>query len=87
MPASAIPDAAVRRQLSLVWGVTSIPLRADLANGADRIDAAVHAAAAAGAVKVGQRALVLAGHPIEGGPRLPTIRLVQIGDGGSSVEP
>ncbi len=82
-----VPTAAARRQLALVWGVTPVPLRDDLVNGADRIDAAVRAASVAGVVSSGQRVLVLAGHPIEGGARLPTIRLVKVGAGGESIEP
>jgi pyruvate kinase len=31
--------------------------------------------------------VVLAGHPIEGGERLPTIRLGRVGEGGRAVEP
>ena len=61
--------------------------RTDLAIGADRIDAAVRAVASAGVIIPGQRVLGMAGHPIEGGPRLPTIRLVKVGDGGTSTEP
>jgi pyruvate kinase len=82
-----VPTEAVRRQLALVWGVTPVPLRHDLANGADRIDAAVRAAVAAAAIQPDQRVLVVAGHPIEGGRRLPTIRLVKVGPGGESLEP
>lgn len=82
-----VPSATVRRQLALVWGVTPVPLSAELANGADRIDAAVRAAFTSGAVSVGEKALVVAGHPIEGGPRLPTIRLVCIGPDGASAVP
>jgi len=79
-----VPAAAVRRRLTLVWGVTPVPLNADLPAGSDRIDMAVRAAFAAGAVNAGQRAVVLGGHPITGGPRLPTVRLVKVGEGGAS---
>jgi pyruvate kinase len=82
-----VPRAEVRRQLALVWGVRPVPLAADLPAGADRIDAAVKAAFAAGAVTAGQRVVALAGHPVEGGPRLPTIRLLRVGEGGASDEP
>jgi pyruvate kinase len=90
-PASAIvapvPSAAVRRRLAVVWGISPVPLSADLPPGADRIDAAVRAAFAAGAVTAGQRVIVLAGHPVQGGARMPTVRVVRVGDGGTSVEP
>jgi pyruvate kinase len=79
-----VPLDSVRRRLALVWGVTPVPLDANQPPGSDRIDAAVRAAFAAGAVAVGQRAVVLAGHPIAGGPRLPTVRLVKVGEGGAS---
>jgi pyruvate kinase len=83
---SPVPRAEVRRQLALVWGVRPVPL-ADLMPGADRIDAAVRAAFTAGEVGAGQRVVVVAGHPVAGGPRQPTIRLVRVGEGGASGEP
>ena len=49
--------------------------------------AAVRDAFAAGAVKVGDRVVVLAGHPIEGEPRMPTLRVVKVGEAGASLEP
>jgi hypothetical protein len=55
--------------------------------GDDRISGAVAAAFAAGAVRAGALVVVLAGHPIEGGERLPTIRLVRVADGGRATEP
>jgi len=82
-----VPTAESRRRLSFVWGVTAVPLDVGLKPGADRIDAAVRAAFAAGAVNVNDRVVVLAGHPIEGGQRWPTIRLVRIGEAGTSLEP
>ena len=39
---------------------------------------------AAGALRPGQRVVVVAGHPVAGGPRLPTLRLARVGDGGAS---
>ena len=52
-----------------------------------RIDGAVRAAFAAGAIAVGQKVIAMAGHPVEGGPHLPTMRVVRVGDAGQSVEP
>jgi pyruvate kinase len=82
-----VPSAAVRRRLALVWGVAPVPLATDLPPGADRLNAAVRAAFAAGAVQAGQRVIVLAGHPVQGGERLPTVRIVRVGDGGASAPP
>jgi hypothetical protein len=50
--------------------------RSDLKPGADRMAAAVQAAFAHGAPQ--------AGHPVEGGERLPTIRVVRVGASGQS---
>ncbi|MFL5342733.1 MAG: pyruvate kinase, partial [Gemmataceae bacterium] len=90
-PAASIiapaPSEAVVRQMALIWGVRSVPLEASLPSGADRLAAAVRAAFAAGAVRAGQLAVVLAGHPAEGGDRWPTIRLVRVGAAGTSHEP
>jgi pyruvate kinase len=82
-----VPSAAVRRRLALVWGVAAVPLAADLPPGADRLGAAVQAAFAAGAVCEGQRVIVLAGHPVEGGGRMPTVRIMKVGAAGESREP
>ncbi|GIW78215.1 MAG: pyruvate kinase [Gemmatales bacterium] len=88
-PASIIApasDEAVVRQLALTWGVT--PVYFDpLTVGDDRLEAAMRAAFQAGALIPGQLAVVLAGHPIEGGQRVPTIRVVRIGDNGQSWAP
>ncbi len=80
------PTAAVLRRMAVVWGLIPVPM-APLAPGDDRIVAAVHDAFAAGAVKVGDRVVVTAGHPTEGGPRIPSVRVVRVGEGGSSLEP
>ena len=77
---------AVRRQLAMYWGLTPLPLTSK-SQGEDRLDAGVKAAFAHGAVKVGDLVVVLAGHPIEGGERVPTIRVVRIGEGGRSLPP
>ncbi|MFO0810387.1 MAG: pyruvate kinase [Gemmataceae bacterium] len=82
-----VPSAAVRRRLAIVWGVRPVPLPDDLPRGSDRIEAAVRAAFAAGALAAGQKAIVSAGHPVECGPHLPTIRVVRVGSAGQSVEP
>jgi pyruvate kinase len=84
---AAAPDEDVLRQLSLVWGLLQVPLPPQLRPGEDRMEAAVRAAAARGAVKEGQLVVVLAGHPVEGGDRFPTIRVVRVGEGGRSVVP
>jgi pyruvate kinase len=81
------PHEPVLRQLAVVWGVAPVPLDPGLITGADRIEAAVRAAFAHGAVQAGTRAVVLAGHPVEGGEHFPTIRVVRVGDGGQSCEP
>jgi pyruvate kinase len=60
-----------------------VPLNA----GDSRMVAAVRDAFAAGAVAPGDRVVVLAGHPIEGGERFPTVRVVRVGEGGASLEP
>jgi pyruvate kinase len=82
-----VPHEAVLRQLALVWGLVPVPLASDLKAGADRIEAAIQASFAHGALQAGMLAVVLAGHPVEGGERLPTIRLVRIGEGGRSSAP
>jgi len=41
----------------------------------------------AGAVGEGDRVVVIAGHPIAGGPRFPTVRVVRVGPDGASGEP
>lgn len=83
---AAAPTDAVLRSLALVWGVTAVRMtQVDL--GGDRMATAVRDAFAAGTVAAGERVIVLAGHPIEGGPRFPTIRVVRVGEGGVSHEP
>lgn len=79
-------DAAVVRQLGVVWGVSAVQ-SFDLQRGDDRLDGAVRASFAAGVVKPGTLVAVLAKHPIEGGDGYPTIRIVRVGDDGRSCEP
>jgi len=38
-------------------------------------------------VSAGERVVVLAGHPIEGGPLYPTVRVVRVGERGRCEEP
>jgi pyruvate kinase len=80
------PDDAVLRRLSLTWGVVGV-LMSPVARESDRLAAAVSDAFRAGAVGQGNRVVVLAGHPIEAGPRFPTVRIVRVGPGGVSEEP
>jgi pyruvate kinase len=79
-------DAAVVRQLGVVWGVSAVQAL-DLHSGDDRLDAAVRASFAAGVVKPGTLVALLAKHPIEGGDGYPTIRVVRVGEDGRSREP
>ena len=89
-PSAAIiapaPNEAVMRQLALVWGVRPVPM-VPTKHGDGRMVASVKSAFAAGAVVVGDRVVVLAGHPVEGEMRMPTVRVVQVGEGGASREP
>ena len=75
------------RQLSLVWGLQVVPFVSDGDRATDRLEDAVRSAFIAGGVHEGDRVVALAGHPIEGGERFPTIRVVRVGSGGISVEP
>lgn len=80
------PTDVVLQRLSLVWGIIGVAM-SPTAPGTDRLAAAVKDACAVGAVQPGERVVVLAGHPIEGGPRFPTVRIVRVGPGGTSEEP
>ncbi len=84
---AAAPSDEVLRQLAMVWGLLLVPLPPYLRAGDDRIEAAVRAACAHGALQQGQLVVVHAGHPIEGGDRFPTIRVVRVGEGGRSLAP
>ncbi len=77
----------VLRQLSLLWGTQAVPRVGNIRRGDDRLEAAVRAAFAARAIKPGERVVVLAGHPVEGGEAFPTIRVVCVGEDGKSSEP
>jgi pyruvate kinase len=80
------PTDAVLRRMAMVWGLRPVPM-SPLTHGDDRMSAAVRDAFKAGAVRIGDLVVVLAGHPIEGGPRFPTVRVVRIGDAGTSLAP
>jgi pyruvate kinase len=80
------PTDAVLQRLALVWGITPVRMTPVPAGG-DRMAVAVQDAFAAGTVTPGERVVVLAGHPVAGGPRFPTLRVVGVGDGGTSTEP
>jgi pyruvate kinase len=80
------PTEPVLRKLALVWGVIPVRMTSTPAGG-HRIPTAVRDAYGAGTVAAGELVVVLAGHPIEGGPRFPTVRIVRVGDGGRCVEP
>jgi pyruvate kinase len=80
------PTPEVLQRMALGWGLT--PVRSTpLTPGDDRLAAAVRDAFAAGAVHPGERVVVLAGHPVEGGTGYPTVRIVRVGEGGVSEEP
>jgi pyruvate kinase len=80
------PSELVLQGLALDWGVTPVRMT-PAGSGGDRMATAVKDAFAAGTVKAGERVVILAGHPIEGGPLYPTVRLVGVGTTGESVEP
>ncbi len=82
-----VPDETILRRLALIWGVQPVLMDAHRRSGDDRLSAALKASFDAGAVKAGQRVILLAGHPIEGGERLPTIRFVLVGAAGNPTEP
>ena len=72
--------------MALVWGILPVTM-GWLSPGEDRMEAAVRDAFRAGAVAVGDRVVVMAGHPVEGGQRFPTVRVVRVGANGTSQEP
>jgi pyruvate kinase len=80
------PHEAVLRRMAVLWGVCAVPMEPGVA-GDDRMAAALRAAFQHGQVHPGERAVILAGHPVEGGEQLPTLRLVCVGEGGKSREP
>ena len=80
------PGDVVPRRMALVWGILPVTM-GWLSPGEDRMEAAVRDAFRAGAVAVGDRVVVMAGHPVEGGQRFPTVRVVRVGANGTSQEP
>lgn len=80
------PTDAVLQRLALVWGITPVRMT-PVAPGGPRMTTAVKDAFAAGTVKAGELVVVLAGHPIAGEPRFPTVRVVRIGDDGTPTAP
>jgi pyruvate kinase len=80
------PTDPVLQGLALDWGVTPVKMTPTGAGG-DRMATAVKDAFLAGTLTAGERVVILAGHPIEGGPLYPTVRLVGVGANGESVEP
>jgi pyruvate kinase len=80
------PTDAVLQRLALVWGITPVRMT-PVETGGDRMATAVKDAFMAGTVKVGERVVVLAGHPIAGGTRFPTVRVVRVGEAGMPCEP
>lgn len=80
------PVDAVLQRLALVWGITPVRMT-PVAPGGDRMATAVRDAFAAGTVKAGELVVVLAGHPIAGGPRFPTVRVARVGADGAPTAP
>jgi pyruvate kinase len=80
------PADQVLQGLAMVWGIMPVRMT-PVGRGGDRMATAVRDAFAAGTVTAGERAVVLAGHPIEGGSLCPTIRIVRVGEGGTCGEP
>jgi pyruvate kinase len=89
-PAAAIisvsTDEQKSREQALVWGVRAIVPPFPIEKGDDRMEAAVRCAFLSGAVAAGALVVVLAGHPVEGGPGAHTIRVVRVGEDGRSRE-
>jgi pyruvate kinase len=81
------PTEDVLRQMAVVWGLQPVLMTTCCRPGDDRLSGAVLAAFQAGVVEKGNLVVVLAGHPVEGGDHLPTIRLARVGEGGRASEP
>jgi pyruvate kinase len=80
------PTDAVLQRLALVWGITPVRMT-PVAPGGARMAIAVKDAFATGVVKAGELLVVLAGHPIAGEPRFPTVRVVRVGEDGTPTAP
>ncbi|MSQ95338.1 MAG: pyruvate kinase [Gemmataceae bacterium] len=89
-PRSAIiavaTDEAILRRLAVVWGVQAVGVPFPIRRGDDRLEASVRAAFLGGVIRAGALAVVMAGHPTEGGEGVPTIRIVRVGADGRSHE-
>jgi pyruvate kinase len=81
------PDEKTLRQMAIIWGLVPVLMDYCRRAGDDRMTGAVQSAYASGAIREGQRVIVLAGHPVEGGEHLPTIRLAHVGPHGRAGEP
>ncbi|QVL32888.1 pyruvate kinase [Telmatocola sphagniphila] len=81
------PSEFVVRQMALVWGLKPVHMIYCRRAGDDRMSTAIQHSFDAKVLTEGMRVLVLAGHPIEGGDYLPTIRLLKIGPDGKPVAP
>jgi pyruvate kinase len=81
------PTEAVLRQMAIVWGLKPVLMDYCRRIGDDRLSGAIRAAFDADAIKEGDLVLVLAGHPVEGGEHLPTIRLARVAKEGRACEP
>lgn len=68
------PSQRTRRQLALVWGVIPL-LLPDLHEGDDRLLRAAEVCFQSGAIPREARVVMVAEHPIIGGPGTPTIRV------------
>jgi len=82
-----VPNESILRQLSLVWGVRAVLREDSKKPGVDRMDAALKASFDSGHIRVGDRVILLSGHPVAGGLHLPTIRFVKVGDSGQPTAP
>jgi len=81
------PSEAILRQMALVWGLQPVEMAYCRHPGDDRISGAIQASFAAGAIGPGALVVVLAGHPIEGGEHLPTVRVARVTEAGKASEP
>lgn len=77
----------IYRQLAMIWGLQPILYSPGAHAGHDRLEEVVRVAFDAGAIRAGNRVVILAGHVIEGAERYPTVRVVRVGSDGKSCEP
>ncbi|MEZ6140003.1 MAG: pyruvate kinase [Zavarzinella sp.] len=81
------PSEQILRQMAIVWGLEPVLMDYCRRIGDDRISGAVESAFEAGKIEAGQLVVVLAGHPVEGGEYVPTIRLTRVNQRGQAIEP